>query len=186
VLYQDKSKWVKPLIVEGDQWRYFKGTEEPPADWNTLSFDDSAWPTGPTGIGYETGSGYESCIATDLTDMRNNYLSVYARREFFVEDPSQLTGLTLTMDFDDGYIAYINGIQVDSHHAPDPPAYDQPATTSNHEACCGTCLPEAVDLSDHLGDLVPGVNVLAVQVHNTSLSSSDFIFIPQLSGVVAP
>ncbi|MGD8500208.1 MAG: right-handed parallel beta-helix repeat-containing protein, partial [Phycisphaerales bacterium] len=185
---------VRALILEGDQWRYFKGVNEPPADWNRLSFNDTndpAWLTGPTGIGYEGGKGYESCIATDLTDMQNNYISVYARRLFVVEDASRLTDLILAMDWDDGYIAYINGILVDSQNPPDPPAHNEPATES-HEACCGTgtpsgpCPPEQIDLSDHLGDLVPGTNVLALQVHNRTLSSSDFIFIPELSVVVAP
>jgi len=192
ITYHIPLEYVEPLILEGDQWHYFKGTIEPPADWNELAFDDDAWLLGPTGIGYEATAGYESCIATNLTDMQNNYISVYARRLFIVEAPSRLTSLTFTMDWDDGYIAYINGTPVDSRYAPDPPTHNQPAQTSNHEACCGTgtpsgpCPPEEVDLSDHLGDLVPGINVLAVQTHNTSLSSSDFIFIPQLYAVVGP
>lgn len=192
IIYLCSYEYVEPLILAGDQWRYFKGTSEPPADWNDLSFDDTDWLLGDTGIGYEADTGYESCIATNLSDMQNKYISVYARRFFIVETPSRLTGLILTMDWDDGYIAYINGIQVDSRYAPDPPTHDQPADTSNHEACCGTgtpsgpCPPEQVDLSDHLDVLVAGTNVLAVQVHNLSLSSSDFLFIPQLFAVVGP
>jgi hypothetical protein len=186
ITYTAPYSLAEPLIVEGDRWRYFKGVEEPPADWNQRSFDDARWLVGPTGIGYDTGSGYESCIATDLSDMRGNYISLYTRRRFLVEYPSRLRSLTLSMDVDDGYIAYLNGAQVDSRYAPDPPVYDQRA--SNHEACCGkgSCSPEVIDLSDRIGDLVAGMNVLAVQVHNQSLSSSDFLFIPELSAVVTP
>jgi hypothetical protein len=181
ITYLAPNEIVTTLIRRGDSWRYFKGTAEPPTDWSQPDFDDQSWLTGPTGIGYEAGSGYEACIATELSDMRNNYLSVYARREFLIEDLSQLTGLTLTMEYDDGYIAYLNGVPVASRYAPDPPAYDQPATTDNHEACCGnSCTFEQVDLSDDLYLLTPGPNVLAVQVHNTNLSSSDFIFVPEL------
>ncbi len=176
----------EPLIAAGDEWRYFKGTTEPPADWSTVAFDDSNWPAGPTGMGYEAGSGYESCLATNLIDMRGNYLSVYARRLLYVEDPSRFTGLTLTMDFDDGYIAYLNGVRVHAQFAPDPPKYDQPAATDNHEACCDECQADRIDLSDHLDLLVSGWNVLAIQVHNQSLSSSDFLFVPALFGVVEP
>ncbi len=181
------------LIVEGDQWRYFKGITEPPADWNQLGFTiDGSWLLGATGIGYEADSGYEGCIATNLSDMRNNYISVYARREFFVEDPSRLASLTFSIDFDDGYIAYLNGIPVDSRYPPITVAHDQPADTSDHEACCGTstpsgpCPPEQVDLSGYISELIAGYNVLAVQVHNRSLSSTDFIFIPELFGVFTP
>lgn len=180
-----------PLIREGDEWRYFKGTQEPPAGWNSLSFDASSWLSGPTPIGFENSSGYESRIATNLTDMRKEYLSVFARREFTIDDPSRVLALALTMDYDDGYVAYLNGVEIAAQLAPASRAWDQPATAS-HEACCGSgtptgpCPPESIDLSDHIADLIPGVNVLAVQAHNQSLSSSDFIFIPELFVTVAP
>jgi len=185
IAYLNSAAFSKPLVVSGDSWRYFKGTQEPPAHWNTLSFDDSTWPSGPTPIGYEAGSGYESCIATDLPDMRNGYLSVYARRQFHVEDPSQLSSLTLAVDFDDGYIAFINGIRVAGFAGPDEPAHDQPALLS-HEACGGDCDPELVDLTDRLNVLVPGTNVLAIQVHNQSLSSSDMFLDAELSASIVP
>ncbi len=183
ITYLNAAAFIEPLVVSGDSWRYFKGTQEPPANWNTLSFDDSTWPSGPTPIGYETGSGYESCIATNLPDMRNGYLSVYARRQFHVEDPSQLSRLTLTVDFDDGYFVYINGIRVAGFAEPDEPAHDQPALLS-HEACCGDCEREPVDLTDYLDVLVPGANVLAIQVHNQSLSSSDMLLDAELSAAL--
>ncbi len=179
-----------PLIVEGDVWRYFKGTQEPPAGWNSLSFDDSAWLSGPTPLGYENSSGYESQLATSLADMRGKYLSVFARREFTIDDPAKVTALSFTMDYDDGYVAYLNGVEVAAVSAPASRAWDEPATDS-HEACCGTgaptgpCPPESIDLSGHIQDLVAGVNVLAVQVHNQSLTSSDFVFIPELFIAVA-
>ena len=112
---------AEALILEGDLWRYFKGTQEPPAGWNSLAFDDSQWLSGPTPIGFEASSGYASRIATNLTDMQNKYVSVYARREFTIEDPSRVTGLTFTMDYDDGYIAYLNGVRIASASAPNPP-----------------------------------------------------------------
>ncbi|MEN6427130.1 MAG: hypothetical protein ABFE13_17380 [Phycisphaerales bacterium] len=184
-------KATTPLILEGDVWRYFKGTQPAPADWNSLAFDDSTWLSGPTPIGFESSSGYESRIATNLTDMHNGYLSVYARREFSIDDPSRVVALSFTMDYDDGYVAYLNGVEIATQSAPTSRAYDQPATAS-HEACCGTstptgpCPPESIDLSGHLADLVAGTNILAVQAHNQSLSSSDFIFIPELFVTVNP
>ncbi len=193
IIYMIPYEIIEQLIQEGYLWHYFKAMEEPPAGWNLPGFiPDTNWFEGPTPIGYETSSGYEGCIATNLSDMQNNYISVYASREFFIEDPLRLTSLTFSIDFDDGYIAYLNGVPVDSQYPPSPVAYDQPASTSNHEACCGTstpsgpCPPEQVDLSDYIGNLVAGYNVLAVQVHNQSPSSSDFIFNPELSSIIAP
>ena len=66
-------------ILEGDTWTYFKGTIEPPADWNQIAFIDTAWLSGASGFGYGDGDD-----ATVLSDMQNVYLSVYTRRQFDV------------------------------------------------------------------------------------------------------
>ncbi len=184
-IYHNPDAYLERLVVTGDNWHYFKGTEEPSADWNALSFDNTDWLSGPTPIGYENGSGYEASIATNLEDMRNGYLSVYARREFVVENPAELTELNLSVDFDDGYIVYLNGVEVSRQGVTESPAHDERASTS-HEACGGPCDLEAIDLTDHLANLVPGVNVVAIQVHNRSLSSSDFFFTAELTAVTGP
>ena len=185
VTYLGSYETVEHLVSNGDVWNYFKGSIEPRSDWNQLVFDDDLWLTGPGPIGYETSSGYESCIATNLTDMKNGYLSVYARREFTITDPTRLSRLMLTMDYDDGYIAYINGVEVSSKNPPSPVAHDEPTPSSSHEACC-SCRPEQIDLTEFIGILETGTNVFAVQGHNASTTSSDFIIIAGLYSVVGP
>ncbi len=184
VLFAIPYEIEKTLIQAGEVWRYFKGTSEPPANWNDLGFIDGGWLTGATGIGFEKETGYGPCIATNLTDMQNSYFSVYARKLFQIEDPSRVTELTFSMEFDDGYIAYLNGTRVDSYYPPTVVAYNQPASGSREAACGGT--PTPIDLSDYIDLLVPGDNVLAVQVHNTTLGSTDFILVPQLFATLAP
>lgn len=186
--FQKPYEIAESLIIEGDTWDYFKGASEPPADWNQPAFAPvTAWLTGPSGFGYENNSGYEDCIATNLTDMRGSYYSIYARRLFWIDDPTRMTELTLTMEWDDGYIAYLNGVPVDSQSPPSPVVHNQPASSDTHEACCGSgCTPRQVDLASYINILNPGFNVLAVQAHNGTLSSSDFLFIPTLSSVVTP
>ena len=94
-------------IKVGDQWRYFKGTQEPPSDWKTVGFDDSDWLVGATGIGYGDGDD-----ATILDDMQDSYLSLYARYAFEVADPSVVSPLVFSMDYDDGFVAYLNGSEL--------------------------------------------------------------------------
>ncbi|HZN03340.1 MAG TPA: hypothetical protein VFD06_07100, partial [Candidatus Polarisedimenticolia bacterium] len=94
-------------IVRGDAWKYLKGTAEPPAAWNTSGFDDSAWLTGASGIGYGDNDD-----ATVLSDMSNTYSTVYMRRLFDVPNPAALTGLEMRVDYDDGFVAWINGVEV--------------------------------------------------------------------------
>ncbi|MFQ5713407.1 MAG: fibronectin type III domain-containing protein [Candidatus Scalinduaceae bacterium] len=159
------------VIATGDNWNYFKGSSNPGAGWDDVSFDDSAWLVGPTGIGYADGDD-----VTVLTDMLGNYSSVYARKTFNLSDVSAITDMTLRMDYDDGFVAYINGQEVIRANMPSgTPAYNTNASGA-HEA--GT--PEEFDLALYTGNLVAGTNVLAIEIHNSDIGDDDLSMIPEL------
>ena len=106
--------------------------------------------------------------------MQDNYLSVYARTTFSIQDPDQLSMLVMSIDYDDSFVAYLNGIEFWRQNISGmPPAYDTPAD-SRHEAGSSVYFSIDPDL------LLTGVNVLAIQGHNYSLSSTDFSLIPRL------
>jgi uncharacterized protein (DUF3820 family) len=162
------------LVDFGSTWSFFRGRmapSEPPTAWRELGFDDSEWESGPTGIGYGDGDD-----ATILTDMQGNYLTVFLRQEFQVPNVAAITRLTLAVDYDDGYILFLNGIEVARSASMGAPGqeftFDQPAA-AGHEA-------GVVELSNisavALPELLPGTNLLAVQVHNTPITSSDLSF----------
>jgi parallel beta-helix repeat protein len=156
-------------VQVGDTWRYFKGTVDPPAGWNDRGLDDSSWLSGPSGFGYDDGDD-----ATVLTDMAG-YLTLYIRKTFDAGVPGDQS-LQLVIDYDDGFVAYINGDEVARRHMPvGTPTRTTPA--SSHDA--GT--PETIALGRASDILDPGVNVIAIEGHNTSLTSGDFSLIPALS-----
>ena len=152
------------LVPAGDSWRFFRGTEAPGEGWTQIEFDDSAWETGPGGFGY----GDED-DATVLDDMRGEYVSVYIRKTFSVSPALAEGPLQLVIDYDDGFIAYLNGVEVARRHMPEGSA-THTTTASSHEA--GT--PETINLGAADELLREGDNVLAIEGHNISLSSSDF------------
>ena len=158
-------------IAAGDSWRYMKGTEAPPSSWKSLSFNDSSWLSGPTGIGYGDGDD-----ATVLSDMRNSYVSVFMRRKFQVEEPAVVTALTLEAVYDDGFAAYLNGTEVARVNLGDGAAFDDTASRAIEPTST------TIDLSSRLSLLQKDENILAIEVHNASLSSSDLSMIPVLSG----
>jgi hypothetical protein len=142
-------------------------------DWkDNLDFDDSAWISGAGGIGYERGSGYEALIDIDVAaQMYNGNTSCYIRIPFSVrQSPDSYDFLTLNMRYDDGFIAYINGTEVQRVLFTGTPAWNSGAD-GNHEAQS----IEFFDISSHLSDLHRGHNILAIQGLNVSASSSDFI-----------
>ena len=169
---------AEELIRVGDTWRYFKGTSAPPANWNTLEFDDSPWLSGPTGIGYSSDVTY----ATTLTDMINNYASFYARRAFSVSDPASFSALELHIKFNDGFIAYINGHEITrSGNMTNPSyAYNAVAAASRSESLEDIYTIRRADLPF----LQAGNNVLAIQVHNNAIGNSTAALVPELRGIV--
>lgn len=152
-------------LYESDEWRYFLGTTQPPADWNTLGFNPGAWPSGNGGFGYGDGD--------DVTIVPNGTISVYYRRVFTVADPDQLLEAVLSMDYDDGFVAYLNGQEIARSNNLSGPVDHTSLAVPDREA---TGLPpeafpiNALALANLL---VAGDNVLAIEVHNTATSSSD-------------
>jgi uncharacterized protein (DUF1800 family) len=177
----------KVLIMAGEFWRYYKGESEPDASWKKVTFDDTGWPQGATGIGY--GDGDDRTVLTDMRRINDNpdtpedesrpgYLSVYLRYRFTLDSESlaAIDDLILRVDYDDGFKAYLNGMEVAIANLPHGRLlHNQPANGS-HEA--GT--PEDFDISVHKDLLRVGQNVLAIQVHNRSLTSSDLSMTPEL------
>ena len=162
------------IIAAGENWRYLKGTAAPPATWKNQGFDDSVWAQGPTGIGYDANMAPGNLI-TSLPDMQNTYLSVYIRKTFQVTDIAAIQNLILRVDYDDGFVGYLNGTEVARRGLTgNPPAFN--ATAAAHEA--GS--PEDIDITSRKNLLVVGTNTLAFQVHNVNLTSSDLLLVPEL------
>jgi WD40 repeat protein/serine/threonine protein kinase len=162
------------LIAEGADWRFFRGKGEPSPDleWTQVVFDDGAWEKGPSGFGYGDDDD-----ATVLADMRENYVTVYVRKVFSIEDPARIRHLILAALVDDGFVAYLNGAEVGRVRA------GQPGKRVPHDGTADTQAPEPlspIQLEIDSKLLREGANVLAVQGLNSAKSSSDFSLIPIL------
>ena len=170
------------LVERGSAMRWLANSADPGLglDWVSPGFDDSGWELGTYGAGYETGSGAVELIDTVVPE---GSLSLYTRAEFDVADPAAVLNLLLAADWDDGWAAWINGVEV--HRSAEMPAgmlawNSDPAL---HESSNGV-EPDywpVVDVSAvGLPALVPGRNVLAVAVWNAGAGSSDLVIAPQL------
>jgi Protein of unknown function (DUF1800) len=175
------------LIAAGELWRYRKGTDEPEPAWKDIAFDDSSWLQGPTGIGF--GDGDDQTVLEDMRgvsddpdtaedESRPGYTSVYLRQTFQLsgESLAAIGDLLLRVDYDDGFKAYLNGTEIARGNLPAGDVAHNATAGGSHEA--GT--PEEFDLSSHRNLLRTGANVLAIQAHNRSVTSSDFSIIPEL------
>ncbi len=151
-------------------------------DWIATDFDDADWRAGTTGVGYERNAGgaYEDLIGTDMVDVMDRIsATVYMRIPFDIDDVGDPDAMNLDVKYDDGYIAYLNGQEIARRNAPDDATWDSDATASHSDTLA--VLFERVDVSEHIGLLRNGLNVLAIHGMNSSASSSDMLILPQLS-----
>ena len=144
----------------------------------------AGWISGPTGVGYERATGYEAIIGVNVdTRMRSNN-SVYIRVEFDLTDPTVFDRLQLRMKFDDGFAAYLNGVLMASAYAPASLQWNSAAILSRE---ANPAAFTVYDVSDQIGHLRAGRNVLAIQGLNDTVTSSDMIIVPELhAGKVVP
>ena len=107
-----------------DIWLFFKGTEEPPADWKELDFDDSEWNIGVAPVGFSRR--WEG--GTWLGDMEDNYRAVYFRKEIMLESLEGVATLVADVNFDDGFALYINGVEVATQNLDEGRTFDSDAS----------------------------------------------------------
>ena len=148
------------------------------AGWRQPAFDDSGWLAGTTGVGYESGNGYQSLIGLDVVAMRYTNASVYVRVPFTHDPSNAVDRLRLRMKYDDGFAAFINGERVAAANAPASLAWNSTATASHSDS--QAVVFREFDVSAHAGAVQPGTNVLTLHGLNHSLSSSDLLLLPEL------
>lgn len=127
----------------------------------------------PVGLG-------QSAVATDLgARMRNVNASAYVRMPFNVPDPSAPGTLDLSMGYNDGFIAYLNGTEVARRQAPASAAFDAAATAAR--PLIESLQPERISLSAFRPLLVAGTNTLALHGLNATAEDETFFLAPRLT-----
>ncbi len=159
------------LIAAGSVWRYNDSGANLGTAWRAAAYNDAAWATGAAQLGY--GDGDEATVLSYGTSTSNRRITYYFRRSFTVANPAALAALTLRYVRDDGCIVYLNGVEVARSNMPaGTVTYTTRATTSISGAAETAWSESPVDPSL----LVAGTNVLAVELHQQSPSSSDISF----------
>lgn len=173
---QGETIYYNPLVEATDEFLYVVGSSSISKDWYKVDYDDTGWKKGAGGFGY--GSPYAATIVPEGT------ISVFVRKRFTVTDLEAIKELMLDLDYDDGFVVYINGHEVVRENLGaegDNTPYD--AMTPNYVnplLASGSSLAH-YDLSKHVDCLVDGENTLAIQIHNVSETSSDLLLYPFLT-----
>lgn len=157
------------VVYSDDIWKYHLGDSSIPTNWYLPSFNDSAWSSAPGGFGY--GDNDDQTIVPTTP-------SVFLRKNFTLSDTSVIEMAILHADYDDAFVAFLNGHEIGRGNFDDGPAfpsYDDMPSTDHEAALYRGILPESFAIyPEQFKDIiVEGNNVLTIQVHNFLLSSSD-------------
>ncbi len=103
-----------PLVDESTPVRVLIPTDSAlSSDWLGRDFDDAAWIRGQNGVGYDTAGELLPLVRLDLeSSMKDVSSAAYLRVPFQLDDPAQFDSLEFAVRYDDGFVAYLNGVEV--------------------------------------------------------------------------
>jgi hypothetical protein len=167
-LFSQTDHW-ETAVYETDNWRYIVPTAEPDTNWRKLSFvPTAAWLAGQGGFGYGDND--------DNTTISNTR-SVYIRINFTITDTSKITEAILNADYDDGFVAYLNNVEIARVNMPAGGIlpYNTLASSSHEAVMYSGGNPDYLPISSSLLNAIKvnGNNVLAIQAHNFTANSAD-------------
>ncbi len=160
---RSQTHW-ESIVTESDEFKYLLPKEEPKEDWTALNYNDQNWETGNGGFGYGDNDDNTVIPATK---------SLFLRRKFTIPSSVSIKNLMLDIDYDDAFVAYLNGVEIGrSGNLPEGKPGINANVSPDHEAqLYSGGQPERFFI--YPGLLHLGTNILAVHILNVSLSSSD-------------
>jgi hypothetical protein len=158
------------LISSGATWNYLDDGSDPGSAWKETGFDDSLWPPGPAQLGY--GDGDEATLVGG-GPVGNRFITTFFRHTYNVADPGSIAGLSLRILRDDGAVVFLNGTEVFRTNMPGG------SIDSLSRAVLAIGLADELvfhEMALNPAMLVTGNNLLAVEIHQVSPTSTDISF----------
>jgi hypothetical protein len=153
-------------------WRFLDDGTQPDAAWRQPRFDDSKWISGRAPLGY--GETRLKSLVRFGRDAAHKHVTTWFRGQFEAPNSGSARHLVLSVCVDDGAVIYLNGKELGRVNMPDGPVSSE---TLALQAIGSSSEGFYVRLHVPSAELCPGQkNVLAVEVHQASVTSSDLFF----------
>ncbi len=165
------------LVAYGSSWKYLDNGTNQGTAWRGTGFSDATWASGNGQLGY--GDGDEATIVSYGPNANTKYITTYFRKTVSVTNPSSFTSILGNVKRDDGIAIYVNGTEVYRNNLAAGAAYNTLATLASDDGATA----QAFSFSPSA--FVNGTNVIAVEIHQNALTSSDISFDLQLIGTDA-
>lgn len=160
------------VFPRNSTWKYLDNGTDPGTAWQASSFVDTAWASGPAELGY--GDGGEATVVGYGPSSANRYPTTYFRTSFNLTTlPIGNQQVILSLKRDDGAVVYINGTEVHRVNMPSgTPLYN----TWANNTVAGNDESTFFETVLNAHNLQPGVNTIAVEIHQDRANSSDISF----------
>ena len=145
--------------------------------WMSPEFDalSNGFSLGNASLGLETRPTNRTNFAGQFqTILPDDTTSAYVRMDFEVSNSSDVSNLWLELQYDNGFIAYVNGVEVLRENAPENADWSStaPSRSRNDSAALEF---EVFDISESIPSLKNGDNVLAIHLLNHQTDTSDLL-----------
>jgi hypothetical protein len=166
--------WESP-VLPGNTFDYTVPTASTSVSWMKPAFTPTGWSQGKGGFGFGDND--------DATIVPTSAMAVYIRKSFLIPVGFRYTNMALHVDYDDGFIVYLNGIEIARKSIIGTPTWNSAAATTHEASMYSGGKPETIwiDTTFVKSLLITGKNIFAVEVHNYISTSTDLTLIPFFS-----
>lgn len=174
IIPPERYSWESPVLPQ-HLFDYIIPTASTPTNWMQPDFATTGWEQGQAGFGMGDDD--------DQTLVPNFTMAVYVRKSFTLPAGYTYKDEALHVDFDDGFVAYLNGVEIGRKFINGTPTWNSPAFAPGEANMHTGGKPAkiAIDTAQIRSLLIIGENVFAIEVHNYISSSTDLSLIPFLS-----
>lgn len=176
--WANNSEGQTTLLTEASRWKYYDKGSLDNTKWTATSYNDQSWQQGNAPLGYGKDN-----LATTISygnNSRSKYPTYYFRQTINLNAaPSAGTKATMNITVDDGCIIYVNGTEAYR--------YNMPSGSVSFNTFSSTYAqgnPDNKTISFDASLLKKGTNVIAVEVHNNSATSSDIYWDATMSASI--
>ena len=163
------------LFDYGTSWNYYDNGSLSNVSWQSTNYNASSWKTGNAPLGY--GKDGLATVISYGSNANNKYPTYYFRKSVTLDKaPDSNTKFVLEYTVDDGFVVYVNGKEAGR--------YNMPGGNVNYNTWASTYAPNNPDSGEMTFDASffnAGENIIAVEVHNNSATSSDIYWDAKLS-----
>lgn len=169
------------LLASGAEWKYLDDGSDQGDRWIQLAYNDAGWKTGKAELGY--GDGDENTEVGFGGNADSKYVTTYFRKVLSLnESQIKASAYNLNLKFDDGAIVYVNGVEVVRYNMA---SGNVTSATLATDWVSGDAENNFYSSKVDKNLFVEGENIIAVEVHQGSVGSSDLSFDLELSAVLA-